>query len=449
MTTLAEKWTEALAATTPSPAPTWLRELRDKAGMQFRAGGLPHRKVEAWKYTPLRVLEGFELAPPVPAQSPAPARTAGRAMDVPAPLCERAAVIDICDGATVDLPVNLPEGVRVMPLAEGLERFEERLRPLFEAVELGGATRAFTALNTALAQQGLVVHVARARNAGPDAGRLLLRWYFSPGAAAAMHHFRVFLLLDDGARLDLVEQFMYAWGSERGGTGSTAAGLNLLCQAELGAGAVLEHTRVQAESEQAVLLTSTTLEQAADSRYTYRGFDLGASLARHELTTRLRGRGAVADIAGAWVLDGQRHADNHVCVEHLAPGCRSEQFFRGVLGGRSRGVFNGRALIRPGADGSSVRQSNANLLLSPLAEMDTKPELEIYADEVEASHGATVGQLDEAAVFYLRSRGLGAAAARRMLTSAFCRTVTDRVKGRGLAERIAELMDAAMPEAEL
>jgi len=115
---------------------------------------------------------------------------------------------------------------------------------------------------------------------------------------------------------------------------------------------------------------------------------------------------------------------------------------------RSRGVFNGRALIQPGADGSSVHQSNANLLLSPLAEMDTKPELEIYADEVEASHGATVGQLDETAVFYLRSRGLSEAAARRLLTTAFCHAVTDRVRGRGLAERIAEMIDAAMPVEE-
>jgi Fe-S cluster assembly protein SufD len=431
MNTLAEKWSAALRSAPPGPGPGWLRELRDEAAGQFRASGLPHRKVEAWKYTPLRALEGFDLAPAVPAD------TAG-AIEVPAPLCERAAMIDVRDGALMPLPATLPEGLTVLPLSAALERFEQRLRPLYEAVQLGGATRAFAALNTALAQQGLVVHVA----AGCDAGRLLLRWYFSPGASAAMHHFRVFLLLEGKARLDLVEQYMSTWGA----VGPTAAGLNVLCQAELGAGAGLAHTRVQAESEQAVVLTSTVLEQGADSRYAYRGFDLGAGLARHELTTRLVGQGAVADIAGAWLLDGQRHADNHVCVEHQAPGCRSEQFFRGVLGGRSRGVFNGRALIQPGADGSSVRQSNANLLLSPLAEMDTKPELEIYADEVEASHGATVGQLDEAAVFYLRSRGLNDAAARRMLTTAFCRAVTDRVGGRGLAARIAALMDAAMPE---
>jgi Fe-S cluster assembly protein SufD len=121
--------------------------------------------------------------------------------------------------------------------------------------------------------------------------------------------------------------------------------------------------------------------------------------------------------------------------------------FRTVLGGRSRGVFNGRALIREGADGSSVQQSNANLLLSRLAEMDAKPELEIYADEVVASHGATVGQLDETAVFYLRSRGLSDAEARRILTAAFCHAVTSRLEDRDLAEKIGEMVDAAMPEA--
>jgi len=116
-----------------------------------------------------------------------------------------------------------------------------------------------------------------------------------------------------------------------------------------------------------------------------------------------------------------------------------------VLGGRSRGVFNGKALIRPGADESSVRQSNANLLLSPLAQIDTKPELEIYADEVEASHGATVGQLDEAAIFYLRTRGLSELAARRMLVGAFCKAVTDKLENQALAGRVSDMIDEAMP----
>ena len=432
MNGLAEQWSDALTSTPQGAAPDWLRELRESAAGQFRAAGLPHRKVEAWKYTPIKALEGLRLAPAESAAAPE--------SDLPPPLCEVPATVDIRDGILGALPENLPEGVTLLPLAQGLERFEDRLRPLFEAVELHGAARAFAALNTALAHQGLVVHVSGDCVGGEEPARLLLRWGFSAGAAALMKHFRLFVLLDDGARLDLVEQFMSAPAR----TGN-ARGLNVLSQFELGAAATLSHTRVQAESDEAVLLASVMIGQDRDSHYRYRGFDLGGALARLELTTRLSGPGANADIAGAWVLDGRRHADNHICAEHLAPGCSSEQFFRGVLGGRSRGVFNGRALIQAGADGSSVRQSNANLLLSPLAEMDTKPELEIYADEVEASHGATVGQLDEDAVFYLRSRGLSDPAARRLLTVAFCRVVTDRVADRDLAARVEDMLDAAMP----
>jgi len=425
MNDLASKWADALPAGEQA-GPGWLRELRAGAAARFRANGLPHRKVEAWKYVPVRVFENFQLG----------AAAAAANYEAPSALCEQAVCFDLVDGVPAPVRAERPAGLTVLPLADGIEQFAERLQPLFEAVETDGATRAFAALNTALARDGLVLHVA----AGVDAGRVLLRWVGSGAASDRLVPSRLFVLLEEGARLDLVEQFE--------GVGEAGSGLNVLCQAELAAAARLEHTRVQNQSAQAVLLTSMTVTQAADSRYVYRGFDLGARLARHELAVLLQGPGAEADLAGAYVLDGQRFVDNHVNVEHRAPGCRSEQLFRGVLGGRSRGVFNGRALIQPGADGSSVRQSNANLLLSPLAEMDTKPELEIYADEVEASHGATVGQLDETAVFYLRSRGLSEAAARRLLTAAFCRAVTDRVSGRGLAERIAERVDAAMPESE-
>jgi Fe-S cluster assembly protein SufD len=246
------------------------------------------------------------------------------------------------------------------------------------------------------------------------------------------------LLLEPGAELKIIEQFESA--------GDTANALNVVTQADLGDGAVLKHVRVQRESEGVVLLTSTSVEQAPGSTYRYSGFDLGGGLVRHELDTKLAGPGAEAGFDGAFILDRKRHVDNHISVDHASPGCTSTQFFRGVLGGSSRGVFSGRALIRPGADESKVQQSNANLLLSPLAEMDTKPELEIYADEVEASHGATVGQLDEAAIFYLRTRGLSDSQARRMLTAAFCHAVTDRLEDRTLAERLSEMIDAAMPD---
>jgi Fe-S cluster assembly protein SufD len=419
---LAARWSAALAAADLPATAAWLEDLRRDAARAFDAGGLPHRKVEAWKYTPLKLLESFAPLAPDPSaleQTPEPPWRADRG-------------VTLVDGRPSGGPWQAPPGLRLLPLSESLDEFEKSLRRLFGRVSVEGAARAFTALNTVWGHQGLLIHVA----AGVDAGSLCLHWRFS-GQESVLHHSRVVVLLEPGARLNLLEQ-------QRGGA-AAAAGLNAVLLADLAEGSELRHLRLQAESERAVLLTSTEVVQAADSRYVYNGFDLGAQLARHEIRVSLEGAGASADLAGAFVLDGRRYADHHIAVEHAAPDCRSEQFFRGVLGGSSRGVFNGKALIQPGADGSSVRQSNANLLLSPLAEMDTKPELEIYADEVEASHGATVGQLDDAAIFYLRSRGLSETEARRMLTTAFCTAVTDRLADRELAAEVAGLLKAAMP----
>jgi len=424
--TLAERWAESLSAADPLPGPPWLLSVRDRAAGEFRTSGLPHRKVEAWKYTPMKVLE--DLAPELPR---APEDVTGA--EFPESLIDTAPAIHVTGGWLTGLPENLPAGVSISPLAEGIRCHEGRLRPMIERTDIAGPARALTALNTALLGQGVVIHVAKDTLAGP----LYIRWAFAGQLTPVMGQFCVFVLLDEGARLDLVDHF-----ETRGGAGGA---LNLVCHADLGAGAVLSQVRVQAESETSALFTSTVVRQGPGSRYAYWGFDIGGRLARHEWDVRLAGSGAAAEISGAFILDGSRYADNHVSISHEAGDCRSDQFFRGVLGGRSRGVFNGRALIQPGADGSNVRQSNANLLLSRLAEMDTKPELEIYADDVEASHGATVGQLDENAVFYLRSRGLSDGQARRMLTTAFCHAVTDRLEDRQLAGRIAALMDAAMP----
>jgi Fe-S cluster assembly protein SufD len=425
---LVEKWSEDFRAVRNQQGPAWMRELRETAAAQFSAAGLPNRKTEAWKYTPVRMLENLDPA----AISPAGQDLQGAAF--PEPVCSASAgQVDISNGF---LSENLPDtatGVVLLPLLEGIEAFEEKLQPLLASVELEGAARTFSALNTAFLDQGLVIHVGE----NVKAGSLLIRWAFSREEVAQLSNFRMILMLEPGAELELVEQFESA--------GETANALNVVTQVDLAEGAVLGHVRVQRESDGVVLLTSTSVEQMAGSQYRYFGFDLGGGLVRHELNTRLAGSGAEADFNGAFVLDHKRLVDNHVSVDHASPACNSTQFFRGVLGGSSRGVFNGRALIRPGADESRVKQSSANLLLSSLAEMDTKPELEIYADEVEASHGATVGQLDEAAIFYMRSRGLSDAQARRMLTAAFCHAVTDRLENRSLAECLSSMIDTAMP----
>ena len=432
MSALAQQWGESLRSVAHPQGLQWLDELRLRASDQLTAHGLPHRKDEDWKYTPMRVLE--KLNPAVASNPEGVVADVGNDVDFPAALHDSPdCLISIYDGVLVGQEGSDRPGVTVLPLAEGLKRYEPLLRKHIESVNISGSAQAFAALNTATLNQGLVIHV----DEKADAGTILLRWALSGKAGPSIHNFRVFLLLAEGARMQLMEQFESA--------DHTGSALNVVSHIDLGVNTVLEHLCLQNESENTILMSSTRIEQAQGSRYNYAGFDLGGGLVRHELKTVLGGSGAHAAFLGAFVLDQARHVDNHISVDHSSPGCSSEQFFRGVLGGRSRGVFNGKALIRPGADESSVRQSNANLLLSPLAQIDTKPELEIYADEVEASHGATVGQLDEAAIFYLRSRGLSEVEARRLLVGAFCRAVTDKLENQALAGHVSELIDQAMP----
>ena len=427
-TPLVEQWSKSFRDAQQAAGPDWLQQLRKEAAQEFELAGLPNRKTEDWKYTPLRLLEQ---------QNPligTAADASGEDLEPAEPVTTASSgIVNISNGRVRgSLPENIP-GLTVKPLGEGLAAFDDTLQRMLPAVELSGPSNAFAALNTAFLDQGLVIHVA----GNTDAGSLLLRWSRSGSSSARLENFRLVVLLEAGAKLELIEQF--------DGNPDTQGTLNVVTQADLAEGAELGHIRVQREAEEAALLTKTAVEQAAGSLYRYYGFDLGGGLIRHQLETSLRGEDARADINGAFVLDHKRHVDNHVSVDHAATGCSSSQFFRGVLGGSSRGVFNGRALIRPGADGSSVHQSNANLLLSPQAEMDTKPELEIYADEVEASHGATVGQLDETAIFYMRTRGLTEAESRRILTAAFCHAVTERLDDDVLAGRLAAMFNAAMP----
>jgi Fe-S cluster assembly protein SufD len=429
MSALAQQWGESLRSAGHAHGPQWLDELRLRASDQLSVHGLPHRKDEDWKYTPLRLLEKLNPAVVVEAGDVSASED-----DFPAPLIEDPDyLINIYDGVATADGASEREGVSVLSLSEGLKRYEPRLRKHIESVDIAGSAQAFAALNTAALGHGLVIHV----DEGVDAGTILLRWAQSGKAGPSIHNFRVFLLLGEGARIQLIEQFESA--------AHAIGALNVFVHLELGTNAVLNHLRVQKEVENSVLMSATRIGQAQGSRYSYAGFDLGGGLVRHDLKTVFNGSGAHASFLGAFVLDGSGHVDNHIHVDHASPACSSEQFFRGVLGGRSRGVFNGKALIQPGADESSVLQSNANLLLSPTAQIDTKPELEIYADEVEASHGATVGQLDEAAIFYLRTRGLNETAARRLLVGAFCRAVTDKLEDPVLAERISEMIDQAMP----
>jgi len=204
---------------------------------------------------------------------------------------------------------------------------------------------------------------------------------------------------------------------------------------------------VDDENEGATLLTRTEVELGADASFSGWSVDVGAGFARHELAIELAGRGARALSRGVFALHGRQHSDHQLAISHSGRDTKSDVQWRGVADQRARGVFHGRILVKAGADGADAQLQNKNLLLSPHAEIDTKPVLEIHADEVKAAHGATVGQLDERALFYLRSRGIPAALARNMLTFAFCRSVLDDLPLPALREHLATLLMARLPSA--
>jgi Fe-S cluster assembly protein SufD len=426
-----------LAAALPTGAgfgPEWLRALRDTGAEQFRKHGLPTRKDEAWKYTGLGMLDqgGLQLAL-------GPGTSTSGSLYSP-PLVKAESQINMLDGRMQELKAGLPAGLTVLTLADALENDINGLQALLESLPSGHAegssSEGFSALNTATLNSGVVIHVA----AGTDGGRLLMNWSSHTADVPLLFNTRLCVMLEKDAKLELLEQFE--------NPNSNANTCNIVLQANLDQNARLQHVRFQQEPEDAVLITRTEVSQQADSEYSYFGFDLGGGLVRHELHTCLHGAGAKSGLNGAYLLDGNRHVDNHARVDHMAVGGFSEQYFRGVAGGSGRAVFNTAVCVHPGADETEARQSNANILLSARAEVDTKPELEIYADEVIASHGATVGQLDELAIFYLRSRGLSEQEARQMLTTAFCRSVSDKLNDPVLGELISERMMDVMPQAE-
>jgi len=366
------------------------------------ASGLPTKRAERWKYTSLHALEQRTFTP---SASPSVPVDATGLAGIPAP--RLVFVNGRFDGALSD-ERGLPEGVSLRPLAASLEG--DPRETAFLARRFDDTDEVFARLNAAFAHDGAVLRVADGVHGD---GPLHLVFLGAPAAADVAWHARNLIELRRGASLTVVEHHF--------GTGGHAHFGNLLTHVHLAAGARLLHARVQHEGTGATLIARTDAVLAREAEYRRVDLELGAGLSRHELNVRLEGGGARLLANGVLLADGSRHLDTRLCVEHIARDTSCDLVWRGLAADRSRAVFHGGITIRAGADGSDARLSNKNLLLSEGAEIDAQPVLEIHADEVKAAHGATVGRLDETAMFYLRSRGLSVADARRLLIGAFCR----------------------------
>ncbi|WP_417472539.1 Fe-S cluster assembly protein SufD [Luteimonas mephitis] len=383
--------------------------------------GLPGPRSEAWKYTPLRALERRTFAPVDAAVATFdPALLA----DIPAP--RLVFVNGVHDPAHSDLG-TLPSGVTLAPGSAGGSM------PEAGTDARGRGDDVFANLNAALATTGAVVRVeAGAQVETP----LHLVFIGAPSDADRAWHLRHAVEVGEGASVALAEHHLAAGAHRHLDT----ATLSL----RLGARSRLRHARIHDAADGATTFLRTDSALAEDAEYRRLDLELGAALSRHELNVRLLGDRARVVANGVLLATGKRHLDTRLGIEHVARDTACDLTWRGIGAGRGRAVFHGGITIHEGADGSDANLSNKNLLLSEGAEIDTQPVLVIHADEVKAAHGATVGQLDPTAMFYLRSRGLPEADARRLLTTAFVREPLGVLASDTLRAALEARLDAAL-----
>ena len=277
--------------------------------------------------------------------------------------------------------------------------------------------QAFTALNTAYLRDGAFVRIARDVSHATPVHLLFVSDALNAGAAT---HVRNVLVAERGSRATVLESYVSA--------GSAQYFTNTVTEVRVEDGATLSHYKVQRESERAFHVGTTEVRQGRDSHYVNFSFSAGAQLSRTNVYTVLDGAGCGVTLNGLYMVDGDQHADHQTRVEHVEPNCFSRELYKGVLDGASHAVFNGKVYVHPEAQKTDGKQSNNNLLLSEHAHVDTKPQLEIFADDVKCTHGATVGRIDETALFYMKSRGINAEMARRLLTYAFAADVLETIE---------------------
>ena len=390
---------------------------RSQAFARFAELGFPAARDEAWKYTSLRRLEARRFQP---------ARRSPEAPDAPGVAALSPHRIVLVNGIVVERSA-LPSGMRVRTLDEALRDGEPQSTLL--RVPAGGGTERFAALNVALCADTLVVDIdERAAPEGPL--HLVL---VSAGADARMAHPRVLIR---AAERQCCTDHPASCRRRRG-----RMFVNSFVEVELATEAKLHLYRLQAAGARSFLIERIEATLGPHAAFLMHDAELDASLSRLDLNVRLAAPGAATELSGLFLADGARHLDAHVRVDHLAPDTTSLVDYRGIAAGRGRGVFNGKAVVHVDAQRSNARQTNRNLLLTPGAEIDSKPELEIYADDVKCSHGSTTGQLDPAALFYLRSRGLGEHEARGALTRAFAGAVLSRMDLASYAAAVHAVLD--------
>jgi len=398
-----------------SRQPGWLGLLRSEAFDRFKAMGFPTLEDEDWKYTNVAPLarQSFRLAN----GSKAPGLTVDQLQRITFGEMECSYLVFLNGKFAPDLSRirPLPDGVRVGSLALAIQAEPERVQSHL-ARHASYERQSFVALNTAFLQDGAFVHIPR-RKVVEEPIHLL--FVTDGNGTPAVSHPRNLIVAEEGSQIAVVESYVSLKESPYL--------TNAVTEVIAADGAVVDHCKLQRESEQATHVATLQSHLSRSARFASHSISLGGGLVRNDLNMVLDGEGIECILNGLYLTQGAQHIDNHTFIDHAKPHCASREFYKGVLSGRSHGVFNGKILVRKDAQKTDAKQTNKNLLLSEEALVDTKPQLEIYADDVRCTHGATIGQLDEDALFYLQSRGVGHEDARSLLIHAFASDLIGRI----------------------
>jgi len=417
-----ERFTDAPA--TNGGGRPWLTQIRREAMERFLALGFPTPRLEEWRFTDISPIAKTDFSPAEPGAAPSFDEIRRFVID------ESITRLVFVDGRYA-AELSRGDG-NAQSLAQALhDRPAEVQKHLARLADFGD--HALTALNTSLWSDGAYVVVPRAVAAAP----IQLLFATTGRAPATMTHPRNLIVVGPTAQLTLIES--YATLTDQGHL------TNAVTEIVLEDGATLEHVKIHDESEKAFHVATLQATQGRASNLTSHSFALSGAIIRNDWNTSLEDEGAECTLNGLYVSRGRQLVDNHTSIDHVAPHCSSRELYKGILDGRSKTVFHGKITVRPDAQKTDARQTNKNLVLSDDTSVNSKPQLEIFANDVKCAHGATVGQVDKQSSFYLQSRGIDEASARRILTYAFAAEMIDKLALPGLRAHLAERVADRLP----
>lgn len=416
-------WQAAFAARIARDEPQWLAPMRAAAMTSFNALGFPTTALEDWNYTSLSSIAEVPFTVGASASSTTVADLTPYMINAEWPTIVLLNGIYSPSLSSLD---SIPAGMLVMDLAQATREQPALMQQHFGTVAT--SEHAMTSMNTGLMQDGVFVHVPKHVESETPIHIL----HVSDASAAMSAKFpRTLIVAEAFAKATVLESFV--------GMADVAYFTNHVAEVVVGEHATITHTKIQRESDLATHVSTTEVHQARNSHYVNFSMAMGSKLSRTNVYTVLDGDGGGVTLNGLYLGKGTQHTDHQTRIEHAQPNCFSRELYKGVLDDASHAVFNGKVYVHPIAQKTDGKQSNHTLLLSPDARIDTKPQLEIFADDVRCTHGATVGRMDEAGLFYMKSRGVPAETARRLLTYAFAADVLETIENETVKQALEQL----------